>query len=312
MTAISTPSAKPGTLQQQVDRWFNNKSIEQLIQQLPYCCRTNTLTGFCYCSGNQYAHAFCKKLTCRTCAHRLLGTLKPGILAAARTHGMAYFVTLTLPASTPPISQSRTLRRALRRLLLEARRSFPGARKLVYCWALGGNSRYLHLHLLLNRDLRRGTRYGRPIAWLKQTWHSLTGAHQTRCSKIVPGTEARVVDYLLLNFFQTIQGCPQLQGRRYGYSRGLALTARPRNPQGTRRWIRLKQPTAQIARQSGVDANPVTNSFLDLTDAIASSQPGRAEPPLERSVPRDTTVPAGGRGGSGAPSVPSAVSVGVL
>lgn len=288
-----------GGLQQQTQWGLDNKRrIEQMIQNLPYCCRTNTRTGFCYQSGTQYAHCFCKKLTCRTCAGRLYTMLNRNLLDASRTHSLAYFVTLTLPTTVPPIRQARTLRRHLRALLHEARRTFIVPPKLMYAWVLGGNAKRLHLHLLINRDLRRAQRYGRSTRWLKNTWHHLAGADQIRVQQVKAGTEDRVVTYMLKNFLETLQGCPQLNGRRFGYSRGLGLNSRPKKG-NSQKWTRVAVPTAQIAIRYGLETNPITNGTVDVQDAPASFEPGRAEPPLDRSVLQDTTVPAGGRGGAG-------------
>ena len=299
MNNIKTTTSKGG-LQQQ-SQWGLDKKrvIEQMIQNLPYCCRTNTRTGFCYQSGTRYAHAYCKQLKCRTCAGRLYRKLRDNLTQACCTHGIRYFVTLTLPATVPPIRQACTLRRHLRALLHEARRTFTAPPSLAYAWVLGGNAKRLHLHLLINQDLRRALRYGRSTRWLKNTWHHLSGADQIRVQLVKPGTEERIVTYMLKNFFETLQGCPQLNGRRFGYSRGLSLNPRPKRDGTGPKWTRLSVPTAQISRQFGLEQNPITNGTVDVQDALASSEPGRAEPPLSGSVRQDTTAPAGGRGGSG-------------
>jgi len=307
-----TSSTRPSQLQRQSQWGLDNKRrIEHMIQNLTYCCRTNTLTGYCYQSGTQYAHAYCKQLKCRTCVGRLYRTLRDNLTQACSTHGIRYFITLTLPATVPPIRQARTLRQHLRGLLHEARRTFKSPPKLAYAWVLGGNAQRLHLHLLINQDLRRARRYGKSTRWLKQTWHHLSGADQARVQQVKPGTEERVVIYMLKNLLETLRGCPQLYGRRFGYSRGLRLNSRPKRD-GTRKWTRLAVPTAQISRQFGLEQNPSINSSLDVQDAPASREPGRAESPLSLDA-IGGGAPAGGRGGSGASlrglSVPPSLTV---
>lgn len=191
---------------------------------------------------------------------------------AALNLKLAFLVTLTVPpADNPELS----LKRALARLLQEARRVFP--KPLHYAWVIGSGSN-LHIHMLVNHDLRRAVRYGKSVAWLKPVWFRLTGGHQVTVKPITPGTERNVIHYLRRNLFASVLMGVVTQ-RRWGCSRSMKM--RPVKAKSDLKWKRLSMPTALIAKLEGVDANPVMNSVVTIPKEGVTKSPfkGLAVPP---------------------------------
>jgi hypothetical protein len=287
-------------------------TIEQIIQHLPYNCLLNTRTGFSFRTTSAegtttHIHAPCGKLTCRYCAHRFYHQAHPALCQAFHDLGLQFHVTLTLPGTVTADQQEPILKQAIQRLVQDVRRSFKTT--LHFFWVIGTHaSGSLHAHMLLNIDIRRGSRYGRRTAWLKDTWYRLTGGYQVKSKEIVPGTEERVVQYLLLNLFQTVVR-ERVAGRRYGSSRSIRLRRREkRSADSAVKYVRQRQPTGMIARNRGLDPYPVMNGKYVVAGknndevGTTSFEPGRAEAPLRRSTDAvGTTVPAGAGGGAGEP-----------
>lgn len=286
----------------------NTNTIDQIVQHLPRNCRFNTRTGNHFETtlpdGRTHVlHAHCNSLLCQTCARRIIHTLREALTSAVYQHGLRYLVTLTLPGNLPLDQQSVRLRLALQRFLQEARRTFEPP--LTYWWCYGISRGRLHIHLLTNRDLRRSTHYRHRTEWVKTTWHHLTGACQTDLQLIKDGTQPRVVQYLLLNLMQTVQKRVPLT-RRYGGSRVIKVKPTYERDPDAPTYRYLKGPSASVARQHGIDSDPVTNgefivgqhstnlSKSETQDASASSDQTPPALPLRR---RDavTPVPAGKR-----------------
>ncbi len=269
---------------------LDRESIGHIIQQLPYDCLHNTRTGFHLetrtPTGTRYSHAYCHTLQCRTCVRIRYQTMLQALLQACCVHHLTYFVTLTLRSST---SAAALLSRYASRFLSEARRTFDG---LQYCWMVGvGRRGNPHLHLLVNRDIRRAPHYGTDREWLRRTWCHLTGAHQTKLEAITPGTEHRVINYMLLDMFRSVlSGLPI--GRRYSSSRLIKLNPKPvRNPDAPR-YERRRGATGALLRQMGLDTDPFQNQTFEV-DAQSTSQRG-VEPPLCNGCAA-SGAPAGGR-----------------
>lgn len=281
-------------------------NIEQLIHRAPHDCRWRTTSGYSFSkptpTGTRYVHASCNQLRCRSCASQFYHDVHPRLCQAFHDHSLQFLVSLTLPGDVPPESQESILKDGLRRLLLYARRTFSGS--LHYAWVIGAhNGGALHIHMVVNLDIRRASQRGRRQEWLRRTWHHLTGAFQVSCKPITPGSEAQVVQYLLENLFEAaLHRC--VKGRRYGSSRSIRLRSprRSQDPDGT--WTRHRHPTAFYARLYNTDSQPILNAVVDVNDALASSTPRPGSPPLHRAAAGGASVPAGGRAGVGVP-VPS-------
>jgi hypothetical protein len=309
----STIGSMAAMAQQGLD---NVNTLEQIIQRLPFNCRFNTRIGASFRTTNPdgsttVIHASCHQLRCSTCARVRYHQLTDVLRQACRDHGLGFYGVLTLPGGVAVTAQEERLKAALSRLLQEARRTF-GPAKLVYFWALGvGANQNLHFNLLLNTDIRRASRHGRRVAWLKSTWQRLTGAQQLSFAPITAGTHDRVVRYLLIDLLRTVVARPAL-GRRYGGSRCIKPSppdvATPEDD-NSRIWIRVRVPSATFGRISGQDINPVTNGeYLlppDFQDALASSTPRLGEPALRRcTAAGGVTAPAAGLAGVGVPVPP--------
>lgn len=303
-------TALDGKMEQAISGLDSYKDIDQIIQHLPYNCLFNTRTGFSFRTTSAdgtttHLHAPCGKLTCRYCAHRFYHQAHPALCQAFHDLGLQFYMTLTLPRTVTRDQQDLILKQAIQRLVQDVRRSFKTT--LHFFWVIGTHaSGSLHAHMLLNTDIRRGSRYGRRIAWLKGTWHRLTGSHQVEVQSIVPGSEPNVVQYLLTNLFETVVR-ESVRSRRWGSSRSIRLRRRDkRSADSTAKYVRVGKPTGMIARDRGLDPYPVINGKYVVAGknndevGTTSFEPGRAEPPLCRS---EATVPAGGGGGSGEPFV---------
>lgn len=251
-------------------------TIEQYEQHCLYDCRLNVKTGFSFTHTDTagvrtFVPAPCNQLKCRSCATWFWKQFMSALHEAALKLKLSFLITLTVPPTANP---ERNLKRALARLLQEARRVFP--KPLSYAWVIGsGSNNSLHIHLLVNRDLKTATRYHKSVAWLKPTWFRLTGGQQVTVKPITPGTERNVVGYLRANLFQTV-----LRGtvshRRWGCSRSIKL--RQVNAKSELKWKRVNMPTALIARLEGVDANPVMNSVLQIPKEGVTKSPGKGLP----------------------------------
>lgn len=276
-------------------RELDYKSIDQIIQHLPFNCRYNTRTGYHFISNlpngtTHVLHARCNQLLCQNCAHRIIGTMLETLTAAARRYRLAFLITLTIPSNHSIQNQAETFPIALARFLHEARRTFP--KPLIYWWCYGiGNSESLHVHMIANQDLRRSTHYHHRIAWLKATWHHLTGAQQVKLKAITEGSEYLVVRYLLVNMMSVVLKRVPVP-RRYGGSRCIKVRGPKTEPDPDRPTYQYKRgPSATVARYSGVDLNPITNPDFHI-DASASMATVDTQP-LGRSAATD---PAGLRG----------------
>lgn len=280
--------------------------VEQCIHNLPHDCRWRTTSGFSFstptAAGEKYIHAPCNMLTCRSCAKRFYHQVHPALLHAFHDPGLRFHVSLTLPGNIPLEEQESILKDSLRRLLQHAKRTFDNP--LHYAWVIGTHRNgHPHVHMLVNRDLRRASRRGRRIPWLKSVWFSMTHGHQVKAVEIKPGTEANVVQYILQNLFETVlRG--QVTGRKYGCSRSIKLRPARRHPDPGK-WTRNKHPTAYYARLAGQTDLFMNREVIVLNDTAVSSAPGRGEAPLERrGAVGGPTVPAGAGAGAGAPVPP--------
>ena len=77
------------------------KTIEQIVQHLPYDCVFNTSKGFCYSATDSkgqtaYVHCRCRQLTCRSCAKLRFSELDTALSQASLHHGLDYYLVLTL------------------------------------------------------------------------------------------------------------------------------------------------------------------------------------------------------------------------
>ena len=262
-------------------------SIDQIRQHLPYNCRYNTRTGYHFVArlpnGTTHVlHARCNQFLCQNCAPRLIGTMLDTLTTAARRYRLAYLITLTIPSNHSIQYQAKTFPIALARFLHEARRTFP---KLIYFWCYGiGNNESLHVHMITNQDLRRSTHYHRSIAWLRTTWHHLTGAQQSKLKAITEGSERHIVRYLLVNLMNVVIKLVPVP-RRYGGSRCIKVRPKPA-PDPDRQIYQYKRgPSALVAHHSGNVLNPITNQDFHI-DASASLATVDTQP-LGRSVATD-------------------------
>ncbi|HQL08363.1 MAG TPA: hypothetical protein PLE35_02100 [Lentisphaeria bacterium] len=278
------------------------KTIDQIAQHLPFDCVFNTAKGFCYSATDAagqtaYRHCRCRQLTCRSCAKQRYRELFRALDSACADKCLVYYMVLTLPGTVPLSHRERVLKKALARLLQEARRAFKG-RRLSYVWALGvGGGLNLHLNVILNLDLSKARRYGKQVQWLKQTWHRLTGARQLRLQPIAEGTACNVVRYLLTDMFRTVLAFPKLP-RRLGSSRDIALKSEEHENRDGLKWVRLHNPSAYYAKVFGVDPDPKVNIGFFVNDAAASSGDAPAEAALDRSGAEcAATVPAAAAAG---------------
>jgi hypothetical protein len=257
------------------------KTIDQIAQHLPFDCVFNTAKGFCYSATDAagqtaYRHCRCRQLTCRSCAKQRYRELFRALDSACADKCLVYYMVLTLPGTVPLSHRERVLKKALARLLQEARRAFKG-RRLSYVWALGvGGGLNLHANVLLNLDLRRAKRYRKQVQWLKLTWHRLTGASQSNLQVIRDGTADNVVRYLLTDMFRTVLAFPKLP-RRLGSSRDIALKSEEHENRDGLKWVRLHNPSAYYAKVFGVDPDPKVNIGFFVNDAAASSGDAPAE-----------------------------------
>ncbi|NLG00067.1 MAG: hypothetical protein GX565_07940 [Lentisphaerae bacterium] len=281
------------------------KTIDQIVQHLPFDCVFNTAKGFCFSATDAvgqiaYCHCRCRQLTCRSCAKQRYRELFRLIDNACADKGLGYYLVLTLPGTIPASEREQVLKQALSRLLQDARRVFKG-RRLSYVWALGvGSGLNLHLNVILNLDLSKARRYGKQVQWLKQTWHRLTGARQLRLQPIAEGTACNVVRYLLTDMFRTVLAFPDAK-RRLGCSRdiGLKPAALDCADDGLK-WVRHNNPSAYYAKAFGVDPSPVTNGSFVVNDAAASSGVAPAASALDRSRAEcAANVPAAAAAGCG-------------
>lgn len=279
-----------------------DKSIEQMCKHLPSDCRFRTRSGHCFrgtdSSGSAtYVHAYCNRLTCRTCARRICQALLRSISAAVSTSGLRHHLVLTLPSAVRHHEAEPLVKSAFRKLILAAKRAFGN---LSFVWTLGVTGRgRLHLHALVSADLSKAVVYGRETRWLRNKWHALTGGHQVSSTEFPESDAWNLAHYLVVNMISTVAAGLPLR-RRYGCSRGIAL--RPRAPRldGVT-WERLDRPSAAFAVEHGIDPRPVLNPTFKVpapSDAMASPSPSLGEPPLERRA-AGPTVPAGGRAGLG-------------
>jgi len=209
-------------------------------------------------------------------------------------HHLAFFVSLTLPRVSNPAA---LLQRSAGRFLTEARRTFG---PLQYFWVVGvGHSRNPHLHLLVDRDLSRAAHYGSDRAWLRPTWHRLTGGHQTDLQPITLGTERRVINYMLTDMFGSVLSDLPIR-HRYGSSRAIHPNPKPtfvRNPDAPR-YRRREGSSGSIARELGLEEEPFMNGdflFDPKAPKVRSLPvPSRVESPLCAGC-EAAGAPAGGR-----------------
>ena len=283
-------------------RGLDRNTIEQIIQHLPFNCRFRTTSGFSFSTptptGTLYVHAPCNQLTCKGCAKQFYHQVHPALCQAIHDHALRFFVSLTLPGRTPPDKQESLLKESLQRLLQYAKRTFPAP--LHYAWVIGtGSEGHLHVHMLTNINLCRASRYGSRTAWLKSTWHRLSGAHQVKLIAITPGSEQNVVQYLLKNLFETV-AAGRVRGRKYGSSRTIKFRPAKQKPDAT--WTRHRCTTAYHARSNRIDEHPVMNGEVLVPGTSVPDHPARAEAPLCPSgAAGDTRAPAGAAGGAGVP-----------
>ncbi len=277
------------------------KTIDQIVQHLPHDCVFNTSSGFCFSATDAagqtaYHHCRCRQLTCRSCAKQRYRELFRALDNACADRGLVYYMVLTLPGTVPLSHRERVLKKALARLLQEARRAFKV--RLSYVWALGvGGGLNLHANVLLNLDLRHAKRYRKQVQWLKLTWHRLTGASQSNLQVIRDGTADNVVRYLLTDMFRTVLAFPKLL-RRLSSSRDIALKSEEHENRDGLKWVRLHNPSAYYAKVFGVDPDPKVNIGFFVNDATASSGDAPAEAALDRSSAEcAATVPAAAAAG---------------
>jgi hypothetical protein len=278
-------------------------TIGEVLQHLPTDCYFNTRTGTCYNAQDEhgvtaYHHAYCKKLTCRTCAKNRKRLLWDSLCAQPFTH----YLVLTLPGTVQPGDAEPRLKQALLRFLQQANRVLK-PRKLRYYWSLGvGAGGRLHANLLLDTDFGSVKRYRKPRPrWVRDTWHRLTGAQQISLQRIQPGTLGNVVNYLLKDFFMTVLKCPGIK-RREGSSRSVRLKQEKKTSGDGYKWVRLHRPTAYYARELGIHPDmPANGNFIvDPNAAPAAQSPTRGEPSLEsRAAAGGHALPADGRAGVG-------------
>ena len=233
-------------------------TIEQLLHNLPANCTQETRFGSSFTTqgphGTTYRHAPCRRLNCQYCGRTFFNRAHDSLRDACLNLGLDYFITLTLPKDIPLAK----FKAALRKILLYSPRSFE--RPIHYAWVLGTTEPHQHhIHLLINRDLRRATKHKKRIPWLKHHWHHLTGAQQVDVSQIAPETHFKVIRYMLCNLFETVlQNITQT--RRYGSSRAIKFQPRyPRNPEDPRVWKRNCRPSGFHAKRLGVDQAPICN-----------------------------------------------------
>lgn len=284
-------------LRQAAREHLDNNSIEQLTQHLPFDCRSQVHTGFSFSTplpdgSTTYVHAFCKRRHCRTCAKRLYFSLHRSICAAIPVHTLSHFLTLTFTGRVTREKFSRSLNRFFR----EARRTFP---TLTYLWIAGTTRRrHLHVHVLVNVDLRHASRYGQRTKWLRPVWHRITGATQVTTKPITSGTEANIAQYLLVNLFQLLASNTSIS-RRYGSSRCIRLNPPvPTNPEASSvTWKHERVPTAYLERLCGKDPNPTVNpTSVTVPPEKAASIDERSES-ITRVPPRAPLIPeAAGEG----------------
>lgn len=203
----------------------------------------------CYSRKECAALAYCKKLTCRTCAGKLCSTLKDSLLAAIAEHQLLYFVTLTLPGDVKPGQQERKLKKSFSKLKRAANRAFGD---ISYVWVVSCHRNgSLHLHMLTNTDLRRGSENGKQIEWLKQKWHRLTGAHQARCASFPIRDANNLAAYMVKNLITGVLTRPEIIRRR-GCSRCVNWRAQIEREEDGTEWSFLRKPTALVVSKSGV------------------------------------------------------------
>jgi len=229
-------------------------NIEQMCKSLPHDCYVNAATGASlrgeHSDGSvTYLHAYCKKLTCRTCARKICNTLIDSLADQIVDHKLLYFVTLTLPGDVRPENQEIRLKQSLRKLMRSAKRAF-GA--LSYVWVISSHSRgSLHLHVLTSVDLRKGMDNGKRIPWLKTKWHKLTGAQQVSCVPSLPADALNRAIYMVKNIMEGVLRRPEL-GRRRGCTRNIKLMAQMELDNEGTEWSFVDRPTSLIAVEKGV------------------------------------------------------------
>jgi hypothetical protein len=266
-------------------------TIDQVVQHLPFDCRFNTSSGFCYSATDAhgttaYVHCRCRQLTCRSCAKQRYRELQRHIESACIDNALDYYMVLTLPGAVPLSNRERVLKHGLSRLLQDTRRVLKG--RISYVWALGvGEGLNLHLNVLISADLSNARVYGRRVRWLKRVWHRLTGSQQVSLQLIREGTHGNVVRYVLTDMFRTVLAFP-LARRRIASSKNIGLGSEKRKNGDGLRWVRLGNPSSFYARALGLDPYAVTNGSYTHTpdvDAPASPPRGGCEVPLDGGAP---------------------------
>ena len=272
----------------------------------PSDCHFHTRSGHCFRGVNSdgsatYVHAYCGRLTCRSCSRRICQALLRSIASAVSERGLCHHLVLTLPSAVTRHEAEPLVKSAFRKLVIAAKRAFG---PLSFVWTLGATGRgCLHLHVLTNVDMTHGQRRGRRIRWLREKWRGLTGGYQVS-SKEFPEADAwRLSHYIVLNLMQTVMSGLGLS-RRYGCSRDIVLRPR-RESADAAVWERLPLPSAAIAVEYGVDTLPVVNPTFTLpreniNDASASYGDAPAVSALERRpAAGGPTLPAAGPAGCG-------------
>lgn len=280
------------------------KTIDQIVQHLPYDCVFNTSSGFCFSATDAvgqtaYCHCRCRQLTCRSCAKQRFRELDRTLSNACSVRCLDYYLVLTLPGTVPSSQQEPVLKKALARLLQEARRVFKV--RLSYFWALGiGGGDNLHANVLLNLDLSHAKRYGKPVQWLKQTWHRLTGAYMVKQQLIRDGTAGNVVRYMLTDMFKTVLCRPGIK-RRLGCSRDIGLKPEAFDcADDGLKWVRLGNPSSVYAKAFGFDPDPKLNTNFVVSGALAPTGIAPAATALDRRRAEcAATVPAAAAAGCG-------------
>lgn len=237
-------------LYRQNDWALDISSIEQMCKRLPRDCWANAATGASLKGTHPdgkvtYVHAYCKTLTCRTCAGRVCSTLIDQLVGAISAHQLTHCVTLTLPGDVAPDNQDLKLKKSLRKLMRAAKRAFGD---ISYVWVLGCHRNGpLHLHMLINRDLRKGMDNGKLINWLKIKWHNLTGAHQVRSFSFPLTDASKLARYMVVkNLLDGILTRPELKRRR-GCTRNIKWGSQSEFERNDLEWEFLRKPTSLIA-----------------------------------------------------------------
>lgn len=213
----------------------------------------------------------CGRLECEWCSHPISHELRRNAEEAARTHGIQYNYTLTVPGRIPRAKQLTLLKKGRKALMSNLGSLRKQGLAYITCIGSGSENGRIHLHLFTNIDIWTRVKHGKSKSWLKPMWRKWTGGFAKRSQ--APATPEHVANYAVGNIFQTVDWGRVDSSPLYTKSRNVQLRDRHTRTEDGSEWQVVGEPSAKLAARLGiVESYPVNTSFEVPVekDALAS------------------------------------------